>query len=175
MFKNCDTKIPLNNTINDYKGNFKFLPPSQVKICGSYALNTIIGPESSIDILLEMPESIFQKIDAKNYGYMRKKAMYLAYIGHKLDQELSEKICFVGNNLNPVLKIVPKGKLSEKFVIYIHAVVQKTTFKLSTFSPEKNNVRPSWFFKNSDHNNGEQTYEHSEILGNNIHFINIYL
>lgn len=102
-----------------------------------------------------MPEVMFQKIDSKNYGYMRKKAMYLAYIGHKLNEELSEKTSFVGANLNPVLKIVPKGKLGKRFVIYVHAVVQRTTFKLNTFTPEKNNVRNSWFLKKSDNNTGK--------------------
>lgn len=138
---------------NDCKGTFKYVPPSNIEIGGSYSLDTIIGPEASIDILVEMPEVLFQKVDCKNYRYMRKKAIYLAYLGTKIKEDLAENKRFTGNHLNPVLKIVPNGALSKKFVIYIHLVVQETAFLINKFTPEKNNVKRSWYFNEKDISN----------------------
>lgn len=115
-----------------------------------------------------MPKNLFRQIDSKNYGYFKKKAMYLAYIGYKLNEELSEKISFTGNNLNPILKIVPSKTFKcKKIVVYIHAALQEGTFDvvsnsnirpgINRFTPEKNNVRTHWLLKKSDNNTGKAT------------------
>ena len=140
---------------NESVGTFKFLPPSNITVGGSYSLDTIVGPDVAIDIFVEMPGSLFSKIDSKNYRYIRKKAIYLAHIANCVNEELAESKCFAGSNSNPTLKIVPNGKLSKRIIVYIHVVAQESTFILNKFTPEKNNVRPNWFFKQDDKNEGK--------------------
>ncbi|XP_011497829.1 PREDICTED: nucleolar protein 6 [Ceratosolen solmsi marchali] len=150
LFEDCDVRIPMKKLPNDCAGTFKFLTPSKIMVGGSYAIDTVIGPDATIDVLIEMPRSLFRRSDSKNYVYMRKKAMYLAFIGHKLDKELVQSMCFMGNHSNPILKIIPSGKLSKRCVVYAHLVVQDTTFPLTKLIPQKNNVKSNWFFKSND-------------------------
>jgi U3 small nucleolar RNA-associated protein 22 len=140
---------------NQYVGIFKYFTPSNIMIGGSYSLNTMIGPDVTIDILVEMPEKLFRRTDWKNYVYIRKKAIYLAFIGNTLDKELVESVCFTGNHSNPILKIIPNGKLSKRCIIYVHLVIQDNAFPLKKLTPEKNNVKHKWFFPENNLNNGE--------------------
>ncbi|OXU19050.1 hypothetical protein TSAR_001365 [Trichomalopsis sarcophagae] len=167
LFNKFNVKIPMAKLPNDCVGTLKYSPPSSITVAGSYALETIVGPEASIDILIEMPENLFSKIDSKNYRYMRKKAIYLAYITSKIGKDLAETKSFIGNHSNPILKIVPTGKLGSKFVVHVHVVVQETSLPPNKFTPEKNNVKPNWFFKATDKNtdnNPPTPYYNSAIL-----------
>lgn len=134
------------------KGVFKFHKPSNISIIGSYAFDAAIGPYISVDIMIEMPAKVFQNQDYQNYRYMKKKAIYLAHIASNITDEIAEHKSFVGNNLRPILKIVPSGKLGNKINVLIHISAEEGSFKLSRFLPEKNNVRPGWFF--TEKNNG---------------------
>lgn len=87
---------------------------------------------------------------------MRKKAVYLAYIARKINEDIAESKCFVGNQWNPILKIVPEGKLNKKVTVYVHIVVQESTFSMNKFTAEKNNVKPNWFFNATDKNKGKK-------------------
>ncbi|KAJ8673894.1 hypothetical protein QAD02_015384 [Eretmocerus hayati] len=145
-------RIPMQDLPNDCVGTLSYAPPSCIMVGGSYLFDTVVGPHCTVDVLIEMPESLFQKIDSRNYRYMRKKAMYLSIIASNINQELSEAKSFVGNNANPLLKIVPPGKLGTRVTVVIHVVVQGTTFLMNTCTPGKNNVRPNWFFNADDKN-----------------------
>ncbi|XP_058808859.1 nucleolar protein 6 [Phymastichus coffea] len=151
-FEKCNIKVPITKLPNDCVGIFKYIPPSSIIVGGSYSSDTIIGPNISIDIFVEMPENMFSKIDSKNYRYIRKKAVYLAFLASKINEEIAESKSFVGNHWNPILKIIPQGNLNEKMIVYVHAAVQESTFLPNKFTAEKNNVRPNWFFKATDKN-----------------------
>lgn len=155
LCENSEAKIPMKKLPNDCVGTFKYSSPSRIVVGGSYSLDTIIGPNAVIDILVEMPKNLFSAIDCKNYRYMRKKAIYLAYIGNSINQELAEKTCFIGNHSSPMLKVVPNGSLGKRFIIYVHVLVEENTFKLNKFTPEKNNVKSKWFFNKSNVKDGK--------------------
>ncbi|XP_076236825.1 nucleolar protein 6 Mat89Ba isoform X2 [Calliopsis andreniformis] len=79
---------------------------------------------------------------------MKKKAIYLAFVASNISNDIVEHKSFVGNNLRPILKLVPSGKLGTKINVLIHVSAQEETYKLNRFLPEKNSIRPGWFFKN---------------------------
>ncbi|XP_014221789.1 nucleolar protein 6 [Trichogramma pretiosum] len=145
----CDNvQVPMDVLKNYCPGVMKFIKPTRIVVGGSFSTETLLNVEPSIDIFVEMPESLFEGVDGKNYRYMRKKAIYLACIAANLDEEVAERKCFAGDNSNQTLKIVPNGKLG-KFIIYVHAVVQETAFLINKFTPDKNNVKPAWFFNDA--------------------------
>lgn len=139
------------NVPEEKKGIFKFLKPSDIAIIGSYAFDAAIGPNSTIDIMIEMPVKMFQKQDYQNYRYIKKKMIYLTYIASNITDDIAESKKFMNNTLRPILKIVPSGKLGTKINVLIHISAQEESFKLSRFLPEKNNVRPQWFFSETNH------------------------
>jgi len=55
-----------------------------------------------------------------------------------------------GNPLKPVLEVKPKGKLGKRVLVVVHLSPPVDAFKLARFSPEKNNVRPNWYFEEND-------------------------
>lgn len=64
---------------------FNYLKPD-VSLIGSFALKTgFYQPQgSSVDVLLTMPEEIFEKKDFLNFRCIQKRAVYLAYLTHHL-------------------------------------------------------------------------------------------
>ncbi|CCE64941.1 hypothetical protein TPHA_0J01190 [Tetrapisispora phaffii CBS 4417] len=73
-----------------YKFNFK--TPS-VTLIGSFALKAgIYQPEgSSIDVLLTMPEELFDRKDFLNFRCLHKRSVYLAYLTHHLSELLKSE------------------------------------------------------------------------------------
>ncbi|XP_033188012.1 nucleolar protein 6 Mat89Ba [Bombus vancouverensis nearcticus] len=128
------------------KGIFKFLKPTDISIIGSYVFEAAVGSNITVDIMIEMPAKMFQKQDYLNYRYIKKKMIYLAYIASNITDDIAESKRFMNDTLKPVLKIVPSGKLGTKINVLIHISAQEGSFRLSRFLPEKNNVRPQWFF-----------------------------
>lgn len=128
------------------KGIFKFLKPSDIAIIGSYMFDAVISPNITVDIMIEMPAKMFQKQDYQNYRYMKKKAIYLAFIAFNITDDIAKSKTFMNDSLRPFLKIVPSGKLGTKMNVFIYISAQEGSFKLSRFLPEKNNVRSEWFF-----------------------------
>ncbi|XP_046821739.1 nucleolar protein 6 [Vespa crabro] len=144
--KKLHLNIPILNVPEDVRGTFKFLKPLTINIIGSYSFDCTIGQDSAVDVMIQMPDNLFQKHDYQNYRYLRKKAIYLAYITSNIGDDLADKKSFIGSNLQPVLKIVPPGSLGKKLSIHIHISAHENSFKLNRFSPEKNSIRPNWFF-----------------------------
>jgi len=69
----------------------------------------------SIDLVVNMPVSIFQEKDYLNYRYFYKRAYYLAYIAMGLQDSLRDEFSFSydylnENSLHPIL--IVKKKLS---------------------------------------------------------------
>ncbi|CAL7937003.1 unnamed protein product [Xylocopa violacea] len=147
--KKLNVHIPLPNVPEETKGVFKFLRPSHIATIGSYIFDAATGPIITIDIMVEMPAKIFQKQDYQNYRYIKKKAIYLAHIASNITNDIAATTKFIGDNLRPILKIVPSGKLGNKINVLVHVSAQEGSFRLSRFLPEKNNVRPRWFFRDN--------------------------
>lgn len=128
------------------KSVFKFLKPSNISVVGSYDSGCILGSIVTVDIMVEMPADLFRKQDYQNYAYFRKKAIYLAFVTSVIGSDIAESKKFVGDNLRPSLKLRPSGRLNKKVDVIIHISAQETSFKLNRFLPEKNSVRPGWYF-----------------------------
>ncbi|XP_012273791.1 nucleolar protein 6 [Orussus abietinus] len=153
---NLDVEIPLGITLKDVRGFYRFLRPSNISLVGSYALGTMIGPRITVDVMIEMPAKLFQKSDCQNYKYCRKRAIYLAYIASNIQCDIAESKTFLhlGDNRKPILKIIPSGKLGQKVTVYLHVVPEESSFKMNRFHPEKNNIKPVWYF---DENGSKDT------------------
>lgn len=138
--------IPVPHVPEETKSVFKFLKPSNISVIGSYNSECILGPTVTVDVMVEMPAGLFRKQDYQNYIYFRKRATYLAFITSVIGNDLAESKKFIGDDLRPSLKLRPSGRLNKKIDIVIHISAQETSFKLNRFLPEKNSVRPAWYF-----------------------------
>ena len=47
---------PLQLSLDNAKGKFKFQPPSAIKIVGSYLLQTLVKPDLNVDVVMVIPE-----------------------------------------------------------------------------------------------------------------------
>lgn len=149
--------IPVPHVLEDTRSVFKFLKPPNISVIGSYNSGCIFGPTVTVDVMVEMPVGLFRKQDYQNYIYFRKKATYLAFITSIIGSDLAESKNFIGDNLRPSLKLRPSGKLNKKVNVVIHVSVQESSFKLNRFLPEKNSVRPAWYFEKKSLEDGKST------------------
>lgn len=149
-----DPKPQANST--QYK--FNYLKPD-VSLVGSFGLKTaIFQPQgSSVDVLLTMPESIFDKKDFLNFRCFHKRAVYLAYLTHHLSIILKknqleflqlEYSNFNNDPLQTVLKVSCKEKTSSEYNFYktkfsINVIVgfPYNMFDAKKLLPSKNCIR----------------------------------
>lgn len=141
--------IPMPCVPEETKSFFKFLKPSNISVVGSYISECMLGPNVIVDVMVEMPAGSFQKQDYQNYVYLKKKAIYLAFVTSGIGNDIAESKKFVGDNLRPYLKLRPNGKLNKKVEVIIHVSAQEISFKFNKFLPEKNNIKPKWYFNKS--------------------------
>lgn len=139
------------------KSVFKFLKPSNISVVGSYDSGCVLGSPVTVDVMVEMPAGLFRKQDYQNYVYFRKRATYLAFIASIIKSDIIESKRFIGNNLMPFLKLRPSGRLNKKVDVVIHVSAQETSFKLNRFLPEKNSIRPGWYFNKKTLEDGKFT------------------
>ncbi|XP_009473021.1 PREDICTED: nucleolar protein 6, partial [Nipponia nippon] len=146
-------KVPFLQVPFSVKGRFRFLPPTELKVVGSYLLGTCIKPEINVDVAVTMPREIFQDKDNLNQRYHRKRALYLAHIAQHFSKEKlfgSVKFAYVNSNhLKPILLLRPQGKDEKMVTVRLHACPVPGLFKPSRFYPSKNNVRTAWFMEQS--------------------------
>lgn len=97
-----------------------------------------------------MLQKCLLKEDYLNVRYHRKRVAYLGHLAAALrDSQLIDKEQGVrwaessGGRLSPRLVVSPAGKLSA-VKVFVSAVPQQNCFKLSRFTPDKNNLRESW-------------------------------
>ncbi|XP_012256852.2 nucleolar protein 6 isoform X2 [Athalia rosae] len=149
--KMLKAEVPFDLESKSTKGFYKFLRPSNISVVGSYTTDSYIGPNITIDIAVEMPSKLFQKHDYQNHRYLRKRAIYLAYIASNIGTNLAQSTKFtdLGDNYKPILKILPFGKLGKHVTIHLYLATQEGSFKLNRFLPGKNSVRTGWYFKES--------------------------
>ena len=92
--------------------------PAHVNVVGSYVLKTMIRSqrEFAVDMIVEMPKTLFQDKDYLNLRYFYKRAYYLAHIAKaistsdKLRDSLGDvTFAYLGDNpLLPILVATPK-------------------------------------------------------------------
>ncbi|XP_062482635.1 nucleolar protein 6 [Pezoporus occidentalis] len=148
-----DVKVPFLQVPFNVKGRFGFMPPTELKVVGSYLLGTCIRPEINVDMAVTMPREIFQDKDNLNQRYHRKRALYLAHIAQHLSkQQLFGSVKFAymnSNHLKPILLLRPQGKDEKMVTVRLHACPAPGLFKPSRFYPSKNNIRTAWFVEQS--------------------------
>uniref|UniRef100_A0A8C3LNS6 Nucleolar protein 6 n=1 Tax=Chrysolophus pictus TaxID=9089 RepID=A0A8C3LNS6_CHRPC len=146
-------KVPFLQVPFSVKGKFRFLPPDELSVVGSYLLGTCIKPEINVDVAVTMPREIFQDKDNLNQRYHRKRALYLAHIAQHLSKENlfgTVKFAYMNSNhLKPILLLRPQGKDEKLVTVRLHACPAPNFFKPSRFYPSKNNVRTAWFLEQS--------------------------
>ncbi|TQS39252.1 hypothetical protein Golomagni_00227 [Golovinomyces magnicellulatus] len=121
--------------------------PASINIVGSYILKTMIKSRSppGIDLIVVMPNSIFQKKDYLNYRYFYKRAYYLACIAAGLQSSSQQEFVFHfenlhGNDLHPIIVATPKLKTSA-YEIRIIPTASKDLFPLTKLRLNKNSLR----------------------------------
>ncbi|XP_073445908.1 nucleolar protein 6 isoform X1 [Dendrobates tinctorius] len=142
-------KVPFLQIPFQVKGSFHFLTPSSIKVVGSYLLGTCIKPEINVDVAVTMPQEILEAKDHLNQRYLRKRALYLAYIAARLAPNKifsSVKFAYMNSNhLKPMLLLRPEGEDEKKVTVRIHVCLPPGMFKCSRFFPGMNNVRTTWY------------------------------
>ncbi|CAK7266031.1 U3 snoRNP protein [Sporothrix epigloea] len=93
-------------------------PPPHCNVVGSYVLKTMIRSqrEFAVDMIVEMPKSLFQEKDYLNLRYFYKRAYYLAHLAKAVSKSavLADAVtdvtfAYLGDNpLQPILVITPK-------------------------------------------------------------------
>ncbi|XP_063215602.1 nucleolar protein 6 isoform X2 [Bacillus rossius redtenbacheri] len=146
--------MPLLQEPLNVKGSFQFIKPSEIVMLGSFVTSCALGPNICVDVMLDMPKQCFLQSDCLNERYLRKRALYLCCTASLLQQSgLVEAAYFApcqGDPHRPVLQLRPTGKLGKRMSVCVRLSPQPGTFKMTRFSPTKNNVRPSWFFGTQD-------------------------
>ncbi|KAG8505889.1 Nucleolar protein 6 [Galemys pyrenaicus] len=142
-------RVPLHQVPYTVKGCFRFLPPAQVTVVGSYLLGTCIRPDINVDVALTMPREILQDKDGLNQRYFRKRALYLVHLAHHLAQEsLFGSVQFSytnGCHLKPSLLLRPHGKDEYLVTVRLHPCPPPDFFRPCRLLPSKNNVRSAWY------------------------------
>ncbi|XP_075220979.1 nucleolar protein 6 Mat89Ba isoform X2 [Lycorma delicatula] len=143
---------PLPSLPTDSKAKFKFMKPACVKCIGSFSSDSALQPNYSVDIGITMPQNFFHKEDYLNCRYHKKRSLYLCHVAEyllsstALDSSTPPRFCLrSGNPLKPILLVKPSAQWSSRVKVYIHALPETGSFKLSRFLPTKNNVRQKWW------------------------------
>ena len=84
--------------------------PSQCNVVGSYVSRTMVKtqPAVGIDMVVQMPKSLFQDKDYTNMRYFYRRAYYIAYIAAHVRKELGDSmhLTFECLNENPLLPVL---------------------------------------------------------------------
>lgn len=131
-----------------------FSKPSSINVVGSYVLKTASRVEGrlSIDLVVNMPSSLFSPKDYLDYRYFHKRAYYIACIaaGIRNSSELKMTLsfsCLHGNSLLPVILVQPEETdVDSRFAtsncdIYIIPAVSEDCFSLPKTYPNRNCIR----------------------------------
>lgn len=188
LAKKLKVKIPVNEQLMTTKCVFQFHKFSEVEIKGSYGLGCSINSKLRVDLQITVPSETYTKNDSINYKYHKKRAAYLACIAShlsKLDTIEDLQYSYVNScETKPVLDFKPVGKLGNHLSVRIHLVCESDAYKLHRFSPDRNNLREAWLFKEDSENITEigppTPYYNSSVLADltasrNQEFLNEFL
>ncbi|KAI9707269.1 MAG: hypothetical protein M1836_000229 [Candelina mexicana] len=138
----------------DTKYKLAYSKPAYINVVGSFVLKTITKSAGiwSIDLLVTMPEALFDIKDFMNYRYFHKKAYYVACIAAALKEntEFRYKLSFAyqnGNPLQPMIVVEPSKDYgvdnfsSSKYEIHVLAGMSEQFFPKDRILPGRNCVR----------------------------------
>ncbi|KAF5876503.1 putative pre-rrna processing protein utp22 protein [Botrytis fragariae] len=146
--------IPFPDPKPDNNAAYKLVysKPSGINVVGSYALGTMVKSEKPlcVDMIVNMPKSLFQEKDYLNYRYFYKRAYYLATIAAGLHTSMPdltlEYDLLNGNSLHPILvarwKASTKGDPNSRFEVHIIPAAARGCFAEAKLRPTKNSIRP---------------------------------
>eukprot|EP00960_Hanusia_phi_P029837 748200-Hanusia_phi.AAC.3 len=128
---------------------FEFLPPTQVELVGSFLLRTLVKPDLSVDVAVEMPSSCLHPKDFLNGRFFYKRNLYLSHLAKALspsDKSLVESVTFSRSGYHRsqlVLVLKPRSLsgLSSKFLVKVFVCPPADFFPLQRFRPTRNNFR----------------------------------
>lgn len=166
FFKGKIVTIPFvdpkpDTSTTNYKVNYK---TPAISLIGSFALKAgIYQPHgSTIDVLLTMPDELFEKKDFLNFRCLHKRSVYLAYLTHhltilikksKLDDLLQLEYSYFNNDrLLPILRLCCKPSTHEssqseynfyktKFSINLIIGFPYRVFEAKKLLPNRNCIR----------------------------------
>nr|XP_021547319.1 nucleolar protein 6 [Neomonachus schauinslandi] len=137
-------RVPVHQVPYTVKGCFRFLPPAQVTVVGSYLLGTCIRPDINVDVAVIMPREILQDKDGLNQRYFRKRALYLAHLAHHLGQDPffgSIRFSYTrGCHLKPSLLLRPHGKDERLVTVRLHPCPPPDFFRPCRLLPSTSNT-----------------------------------
>jgi len=149
------------------KGTMGFMPPVEIKLVGSYQLDTFLKQNVNIDLLLVMPKECLQAKDHLNQRYLRKRAVYLAHVAEQLSQtQLLSKVefsYFMENPLKPTAVLTPADSANANITVRLHACPEAGCLKIDRFLPTVGNVRQYWY-------NGDETTQKDEVFFPTPHY-----
>jgi U3 small nucleolar RNA-associated protein 22 len=138
----------------DAKYKFAYAKPALINIVGSFVSKTT--PRSTngveVDMIVTMPDGLFEEKDFLNYRYFYKRAYYLAYIAnaikaaHKQNYQLRFTL-FRDDKLKPILVVAPQEPSSadqppaSKWQINIIPCVSQDQFAREKLGLQKNCIR----------------------------------
>ncbi|CCF45506.1 U3 small nucleolar RNA-associated protein [Colletotrichum higginsianum] len=143
---------------DDAPYKLSFEKPAAYNVVGSYVSKTMVDAQANkgVDMIVQMPASLFQEKDHQNMRYFYRRAYYIANIAASLRKELGESADLKfehlnGNLLLPVLCIRPvstsnnpgdesdDGKKSDpEYIIRIIPCAPEGVFPKSKLSPSFN-------------------------------------
>jgi U3 small nucleolar RNA-associated protein 22 len=137
----------------DAKYKLEYAVPSHINVVGSHALKTSnrVTGCSELDMVIQMPSSLFQDKDYLNHRFFYKRAYYLACLSAGLKKSHAQEFSIQfqemhGNALNPSIVIAPKKASGEvkpapKWKIHIVLAVAHDAFAVEKLALDKNCVR----------------------------------
>ncbi|GAM83181.1 hypothetical protein ANO11243_011670 [Dothideomycetidae sp. 11243] len=143
------TPFPEPRPSSDVQYKLEFKPPSSINVVGSYVFNTAPrnNHDLSIDMMVQMPDELFQDKDYLDYRYFYRRAFYLACLAAGIRKTLKTKYALEfqshrGNPLCPVLVVRPAEMVSSsKWHITLLPSISDKVFTNERLLPSKNLVR----------------------------------
>ncbi|KAJ1671509.1 U3 snoRNP protein, partial [Coemansia sp. RSA 25] len=137
--------------------SFGFKAPKVVNIVGSYPLGMAVQMQAgfNVDVMVQMPGSLFQERDYLNYRYFYKRAFYVAMllvglqqhsgVGELFDVEFS---WLRSDTRLPIVVLRAKGGVKHLgrlgATVRVLPSIAHDTLPLTRLSPTRNYVRPSY-------------------------------
>ncbi|KAF2858533.1 Nrap protein, partial [Piedraia hortae CBS 480.64] len=140
--------------------------PAKINVTGSYVHRTASRSNSllEIDMMVQMPPSLFREQNVKNYRYFYRRAYYVACLAATLTQKLSygykmQYEYFRGDMLKPIITVCPaeeKDKKAHSWKTNIIPCIGEDVFPKEKLYPDRACIRqgegdaqPSPFYNSS--------------------------
>lgn len=138
----------------EVKWKVGFEPPSDINVVGSWANQICVkrkdGVPFTVDVTIEMPDSLFQEKDYLDSRYFHKRAFYLAVVAQSLSTSLEVDTFYqstLGDPRLTVLVLSPRKGSQNDFskahakIHVIPVISSSNPMPLSRLSPSHANVR----------------------------------